>query len=65
VPVPDAATAPLMVAFHQRLAAGQAPASALAAAQREVGEGGGAAELAAAAGFVCVGAGLPVQAAPP
>ena len=64
VPVPDAATAPLMVAFHQRLAAGQAPASALAAAQREVGEGGGAAELAAAAGFVCVGAGLPVQAAP-
>jgi tetratricopeptide (TPR) repeat protein len=60
VPVPDAATAPLMVAFHQRLAAGQAPASALAAAQRTVGEGGGAAELAAAAGFVCVGAGLPV-----
>jgi hypothetical protein len=59
VPVPDAATAPLMVAFHERLAAGQAPASALAAAQQSVAEGGGAAELAAAAGFVCVGAGLP------
>jgi tetratricopeptide (TPR) repeat protein len=59
VPVPDAATAPLMVAFHQRLAAGQAPATALAAAQQAVGQDG-AAELAAAAGFVCVGAGLPV-----
>jgi len=37
VPVPDAETAPLMVAFHQRLAAGAPPASALAAAQNELG----------------------------
>lgn len=58
VPVPDAATAPLMVEFHQRLAAGLAPAAALAEAQVKVGAAGGA-ELAAAAGFVCVGAGLP------
>ncbi|GIJ55297.1 CHAT domain-containing protein [Virgisporangium aurantiacum] len=62
VPVPDAATAPLMVEFHRRLAAGLAPATALAQAQQSVGlstdEAGGA-ELAAAAGFVCVGAGLP------
>jgi CHAT domain-containing protein len=58
VPVPDAATAPLMVEFHQRLVAGSAPALALALAQQSVGEHGGA-ELAAAAGFVCVGAGLP------
>jgi CHAT domain-containing protein len=59
VPVPDAATAPLMVAFHQRLAAGLAPAAALAQAQLLVSHDGGA-ELAAAAGFVCVGAGLPL-----
>jgi tetratricopeptide (TPR) repeat protein len=58
VPVPDAATAPLMVEFHRRLAAGLAPATALAQAQQSVGDHGGA-ELAAAAGFVCVGAGLP------
>jgi tetratricopeptide (TPR) repeat protein len=59
VPVPDAATAPLMVELHKRLASGLAPAAALAQAQQSVGHDGGA-ELAAAAGFVCVGAGLPV-----
>jgi CHAT domain-containing protein len=57
MPVPDAATAPLMVALHERLAAGLAPANALAAAQQTVRRGGPA-EMAAAAGFVCVGAGL-------
>lgn len=66
VPVPDAATAPLMVEFHRRLAAGLAPAAALAQAQQSVGlsadeaDAAGGAELAAAAGFVCVGAGLPL-----
>ena len=57
LPIPDAETAPLMVAFHRRLAAGQPPAVALAGAQQERGDDEPAA-LAAAAGFVCLGHGL-------
>jgi CHAT domain-containing protein len=57
LPIPDAETAPLMVALHRRLAAGDAPAMALAAAQAEV-DPGDAPALAAAAGFVCMGAGF-------
>ena len=60
VPVPDAETAPLMIAFHRLLAAGQSPAPALAQAQEQVGSTHPAA-LAAAAGFVSIGTG----AAPP
>lgn len=56
VPVPDAATATLMAALHEHLAAGCAPVDALAAAQRAVPADDPAA-LAAAAGFVCLGAG--------
>jgi CHAT domain-containing protein len=54
VPVVDAATTPLMVAFHRRLAAGDQPSAALALAQRQVAAGDSAA-MAAAAGFVCMG----------
>jgi tetratricopeptide (TPR) repeat protein len=54
VPVVDAATTPLMVAFHRRLAGGDPPAAALALAQRQVAAGDSA-EMAAAAGFVCLG----------
>jgi len=59
LPIPDAETAPLMVAFHRRLAGGAPPAVALAAAQLDLA-GGSAdpATLAAAAGFVCLGSGL-------
>lgn len=54
VPVPDADTRNLMVAYHEQLQAGHGPAAALARAQtagRSDGEG------VAAAGFVCFGAG--------
>jgi hypothetical protein len=56
VPVPAAETAPLMVAFHRRLAAGESPAAALAAAQQSV-DPDDVGAVAAAAGFVCIGAG--------
>ncbi|HEX4721091.1 MAG TPA: CHAT domain-containing protein, partial [Pseudonocardiaceae bacterium] len=56
VPIPDAATTALMVALHRRLTAGWTPAIALAAAQRAVRDDGPA-SVAAAAGFVCLGAG--------
>jgi hypothetical protein len=56
VPIPDAATTALMVALHRRLTAGWTPALALAAAQRAVRDDGPA-SVAAAAGFVCLGAG--------
>ncbi len=56
LPIPDAETAPLMVAVHRRLAAGQPCATALADAQQVV-RGAGPTALAAAAGFVCLGAG--------
>ncbi|KAB8176801.1 CHAT domain-containing protein [Microbispora catharanthi] len=56
LPIPDAATTPVMVAFHERLAAGRPPAAALAEAQRAV-RGNDPRTAAAAAGFVCIGAG--------
>ena len=52
VPVPDAATRRLMLAFHTHLRAGASPAAALAAAQA-----GLRGTKAALAGFVCLGAG--------
>jgi len=57
VPVPDAETAPLMVAFHGGIAAGEAPAAALAAAQLSL-SGGDPRTAAASAGFVCIGSGV-------
>lgn len=54
VPVPDDATRRLMCVFHEHLAAGVAPAPALAAAQARVAAED-AAGLAAAAGFLCLG----------
>ena len=54
VPVPDAETVPLMVAFHRRLAAGTPTVPALAAAQTELGYGEPDA-MAAAAGFISIG----------
>ncbi len=57
VPIPDAETAPLMVAFHRQLAAGQHAAAALSQAQRQLAAEGGKA-TAAAAGFICIGAGM-------
>jgi tetratricopeptide (TPR) repeat protein len=57
LPIPDAETTPLMVALHRRLIAGQPCATALAGAQQAV-RGDGPAALAAAAGFVCLGAGF-------
>jgi tetratricopeptide (TPR) repeat protein len=54
VPVPDAETVPLMVAFHRRLAAGTPAVPALAAAQAELGHCE-AETMAAAAGFVSIG----------
>ncbi|MET7402590.1 CHAT domain-containing protein [Dactylosporangium sp. NPDC005572] len=56
LPVPDAATAPLMVALHKALAAGIPPAEALAGAQLGLA-GADPPALAAAAGFVCLGSG--------
>ncbi|GIH26405.1 CHAT domain-containing protein [Acrocarpospora phusangensis] len=50
VPVPDAQTAPMMVALHRQLAEGRSAADALARAQERAGG-------VAAAGFVCLGAG--------
>jgi CHAT domain-containing protein len=63
-PIPDGETAPLMIEFHQRLAAGESAASALALAQehlyREYADPAhhpeSAAILAAAAGFISIGA---------
>jgi tetratricopeptide (TPR) repeat protein len=61
-PIPDASTAPLMVALHRLLATGRPVAGALAQAQQEVA--GEETAMAAAAGFVCIGAGFaaPVRA---
>jgi tetratricopeptide (TPR) repeat protein len=55
VPIPDAETAPLMIALHKRLANGHSPAAALAEAQRTVRDLSPA-DRAAAAGFICIGA---------
>ena len=54
VPVPDEATRRLMCVFHERLAAGDLPAAALAAAQVRIAADDPAG-LAAAAGFLCLG----------
>jgi CHAT domain len=54
VPVPDDATRRLMCVFHEHIAAGVAPAPALAAAQARVAAED-ASGLAAAAGFLCLG----------
>ena len=63
VPVPDAETAPLMIAFHRLIAAGQSPAPALAQAQKQLGSTHPAA-MAAAAGFVSIGTGAAPPAGP-
>lgn len=63
IPVPDIETAPLMIEFHSQLAKGRTAAESLAQVQRAAAAEGGAA-LAAAAGFVCVGAGPGPAAAP-
>jgi len=65
VPVPDHETATLMAALHRRIIAGSVPATALRSAQRELAEDSPAA-FAAAAAFVCLGAGYvrPPLAAP-
>jgi tetratricopeptide (TPR) repeat protein len=47
IPVPDETAADLMITLHQRLAAGERPATALAQAQAEHGH----------LGFTCIGAG--------
>ena len=57
VPVPDAETAPLMVAFHSGIAAGKTPAVALAEVQLGL-SGEGPRTLAASAGFICIGSGV-------
>ncbi|GAA2560047.1 CHAT domain-containing protein [Winogradskya consettensis] len=58
LPVPDGPSAVLMTTLHRELAAGAPPAVALATARRDLLTGGGPAERVAAAGFVCIGAGL-------
>jgi CHAT domain-containing protein len=57
VPIPDAATARLMVSLHTRLAQGAPVAAALAHAQESIDQDDPAA-YAAAAGFICIGAGF-------
>lgn len=58
VPVPDEASRTLMVRFHRHLAAGRTAAAALADARRDTtGAGAPPAAMAAAAGFLCLGAG--------
>lgn len=56
VPVPDEPTHRLMLALHERLAAGCEPAAALASARAAALSDDGA-DFATAAGFVCFGAG--------
>jgi CHAT domain-containing protein len=55
IPVPDAETAPLMAALHKFLLAGRSVADALAQAQAGISRAEPAA-VAAATGFVCIGA---------
>ena len=57
IPVPDAATRPLMLDYHRHLAAGAPPSVALAAAAATTAAGADPPTLAAGAGFVCFGAG--------
>jgi CHAT domain-containing protein len=70
-PIPDGETAPLMIEVHQRLAAGESAASALAEAQQHLYRDyanraqhpESAAILAAAAGFISIGADTTLPAA--
>jgi CHAT domain-containing protein len=57
VPVPDEPTHRLMLTLHERLAAGDEPATALAAASASALDRQVPADYATAAGFVCFGAG--------
>jgi tetratricopeptide (TPR) repeat protein len=57
VPVPDSASRPLMLRFHQLLDEGHRPAAALAGAQQDLSGRGTPASRVAAIGFVCFGAG--------
>jgi len=56
VPIPDVETTPLMIEFHRLLEAGHSSPTALAQAQERLIDGYTSA-TAAAAGFVCIGAG--------
>ena len=56
VAVPDLATVPLMVAYHEGLLAGRSPAESLTFAQAEV-DSKDPVGRAAAAAFICLGAG--------
>jgi len=62
VPVPDEPTHRLMLALHERLAAGDEPAPALARAGAAALDRAVPADCATAAGFVCFGAGSSVAA---
>jgi tetratricopeptide (TPR) repeat protein len=62
IPIPDLATVPLMRSYHEGLVAGLPPAAALAAAQAAV-DPDDALSRAAAAGFICLGAGWPAGSA--
>jgi CHAT domain-containing protein len=57
LPVPDAETTPVMLAYHRHVRAGLWPAEALARAQREVRSDDSVA-AAGAVSFVCLGAGF-------
>jgi tetratricopeptide (TPR) repeat protein len=57
LPVPDAETAPVMLAYHGHLRAGAAPAEALSRAQADMRSDDPVAAAGATA-FVCLGAGL-------
>jgi len=56
VSIPDAETQPIMVAYHQRLLTGLAPAAALAQTQAEFAAGTPR-QRASAASFICLGEG--------
>jgi CHAT domain-containing protein len=57
LPVPDAETAPFMLAFHGALVAGAAPGAALARARADaVGAGEASASMVVASSFACFGA---------
>jgi hypothetical protein len=55
IPTPDVATVELMADLHRGLIAGSSVDEALAAAQSTRTGGGGGPDVAAAAGFVCIG----------
>jgi tetratricopeptide (TPR) repeat protein len=58
VPIPDFQTRPFMISFHRFLASGCTTADALCRAQEQGLRHGDTTEIATAAGFVCIGAGL-------